>query len=114
MPLREPVETSRLPMPDNPDHHFVFDHGKRVFYVATCCTWLVDDDRADEHARETLQCTPARTVRPTPRCVSLTLTWTSGIVHAGAAVDHGMAAFDIDRRFITARRALSSRPDPLD
>ncbi|MET7462451.1 hypothetical protein [Nonomuraea sp. NPDC005501] len=52
---REPVEISRLPMPDNPDHHFVFDHGKRVFYAATWYTWLVDDDRAEEHARETLQ-----------------------------------------------------------
>jgi tetratricopeptide (TPR) repeat protein len=39
---------SRLPRPDHPEHHFVFDASKLSFYAATCYTWL--DDR--EHARE--------------------------------------------------------------
>ncbi|MEV4372583.1 hypothetical protein AB0J71_36305 [Nonomuraea sp. NPDC049637] len=143
---------SSLPMPDHPDHHFVFDHAKWVFYAATCYTWLADDDRAEEHARETIQMhtRPDGTSNAPMRVADAHIDL--GIVHArrgelDAAVDEGMAAFDIDRRsltdlvnragdldrvlrqryrrealaeefherFVTARRALTSRrPDLLD
>lgn len=40
-----------LPVPSNPEHHFVFDPPKLSFYAATCYTWLGELDRAEEHAR---------------------------------------------------------------
>ncbi|NBE98555.1 hypothetical protein FE391_14570 [Nonomuraea sp. KC401] len=141
-----------LPMPEHPDHHFLFDHAKWVFYAATCYTWLADDDRAEEHARETIQMhtRPDGTSNAPMRVADAHIDL--GIVHArrgdlDAAVDEGLAAFDIDRRsltdlvnragdldrvlrqryrrealaeefherFVTARRALTSRrPDLLD
>lgn len=42
----------QLPRPEHPENHFVFDHTKWIFYAATCCTWLGDDEPAEEHARE--------------------------------------------------------------
>ncbi|MER7500402.1 XRE family transcriptional regulator [Nonomuraea pusilla] len=97
---------SRLPIPDNPDHHFVFDHGKWVFYAATCYTWLADDDRAEEHARETIQMhtRPDGSSNAPMRVADAHIDL--GIVHArrgdlDAAVENGMAAFDIDRRSLT-------------
>ncbi|MBB6345533.1 hypothetical protein ACWGH8_08765 [Nonomuraea muscovyensis] len=142
----------RLPIPDNPDHHFVFDHAKWVFYAATCYTWLADDDRAEEHASETIQMhtRPDGTSNAPMRVAEAHIDL--GIVHArrgdlDTAVENGMAAFDIDRRsltdlvnraadldrvlrqryrrealaeefherFVTARRALTSRrPELLD
>jgi transcriptional regulator with XRE-family HTH domain len=46
---------ARLPVPEHPDHHFVFDHGKYEFYAATILTCLGDDVTAGEHAREVLR-----------------------------------------------------------
>ncbi|MEU0571555.1 hypothetical protein ABZ297_40015 [Nonomuraea sp. NPDC005983] len=141
-----------LPIPENPDHHFVFDHSKWIFYAATAYTWLADDDRAEEHARETIQMhtRPDGTSNAPMRVADAHIDL--GIVYArrgdlDAAVEQGMAAFDIDRRsltdlvnragdldrvlrqryrrealaeefherFVTARRALTSRrPELLD
>jgi len=43
----------RLPVPDHPEHHFVFDRYKYEFCTATIYTWLGTDDRAaEENARE--------------------------------------------------------------
>ncbi|WP_432927753.1 hypothetical protein ACQPZZ_00125 [Microbispora sp. CA-135349] len=33
----------------------MFDHAKWVSYAATVYTWLEDNDRAEEHALETIQ-----------------------------------------------------------
>ncbi|MEO3795813.1 hypothetical protein ABGB14_36875 [Nonomuraea sp. B10E15] len=97
---------SSLPMPEHPDHHFVFDHSKWVFYAATCYTWLADDDRAEEHARETIQMhtRPDGTSNAPMRVADAHIDL--GIVYArrgdlDAAFDEGMAAFDIDRRSLT-------------
>ncbi|WP_326636366.1 hypothetical protein OIE67_02885 [Nonomuraea fuscirosea] len=97
---------STLPMPEHPDHHFVFDHAKWVFYAAICYTWLSDDDRAEEHARETIQMhmRPDGTSNAPMRVADAHIDL--GIVHArrgdlDAAVDRGLAAFDIDRRSLT-------------
>jgi hypothetical protein len=43
----------RLPVPEHPEHHFVFDRDKYEFYTATVYTWLgIDDAAATENARE--------------------------------------------------------------
>jgi transcriptional regulator with XRE-family HTH domain len=44
---------ARLPVPEHPEHHFVFDRDKFEFYTATIYTWLgTDDAAAEENARE--------------------------------------------------------------
>ncbi|GAA1018644.1 hypothetical protein Aple_065810 [Acrocarpospora pleiomorpha] len=95
-----------LPIPEHPDHHFVFDHAKWMFYAATAYTWLEDNDRAEEHALETIQMhtRPDGTSNAPMRVADAHLDL--GIVHArrgdlDAAVSQGMAAFDIDRRSLT-------------
>ncbi|MGW4792251.1 hypothetical protein ACWEPC_07535 [Nonomuraea sp. NPDC004297] len=107
---------SSLPMPEHPDHHFVFDHAKWVFYAATCYTWLADDDRAEEHARETIQMhtRPDGTSNAPMRVADAHIDL--GVVHArrgdlDVAVEEGMAAFDIDRRSLTD---LVNRAGDLD
>ncbi|MEV0351100.1 tetratricopeptide repeat protein [Nonomuraea sp. NPDC050680] len=74
--------------------------------AATCYTWLADDDRAEEHARETIQMytRPAGSSNAPMRVADAHIDL--GIVHArrgdlDAAVDEGMVAFDIDRRSLT-------------
>ncbi|MFC4062372.1 hypothetical protein ACFOWE_29075 [Planomonospora corallina] len=106
----------RLPLPDNPDHHFVFDHAKWVFYAATAYTWLEDNDRAEEHARETIQMhtRPDGTSNAPMRVADAHIDL--GIIHArrgnlDAAVEQGMAAFDIERRSLTD---LVNRAGDLD
>jgi tetratricopeptide (TPR) repeat protein len=48
---------SRLPRPEHPEHHFVFDASKLSFYAATCYTWLGDRDHAREQAEQVIhQC----------------------------------------------------------
>ncbi|GGS87940.1 hypothetical protein GCM10010156_53000 [Planobispora rosea] len=107
---------AKLPLPDNPDHHFVFDHAKWVFYAATAYTWLEDNDRAEEHARETIQMhtRPDGTSNAPMRVADAHIDL--GIVHArrgdlDAAVEEGMAAFDIERRSLTD---LVNRAGDLD
>jgi transcriptional regulator with XRE-family HTH domain len=47
---------ARLPVPEHPDNHFVFDAGKFEFYAATILTWLGgEDDAAAEHARHVIE-----------------------------------------------------------
>ena len=48
----------RLPAPEHPGHHVVFDGAKYEFYVATILAWLGSDDAAAKaHAREVVwQC----------------------------------------------------------
>jgi len=48
------VILGKLPPPEHPDHHFVFDHSKWMHYAATIYTWLGDDQRAKEHAVEVI------------------------------------------------------------
>ncbi|MEU7853031.1 hypothetical protein [Nonomuraea sp. NPDC049141] len=105
-----------LPIPDHPDHHFVFDHAKWIFYAATCYTWLADDDRAEEHARETIQMhtRPDGTSNAPMRVADAHIDL--GIIHArrgdlDAAVEQGVAAFEIDRRSLAD---LVNRAGDLD
>lgn len=106
----------RLPIPEHPDHHFVFDHAKWIFYAATCYTWLADDERAEEHARETIQMhtRPDGSSNAPMRVADAHIDL--GIVHArrgdlDAAIEHGMAAFDFERRSLTD---LINRAGDLD
>jgi hypothetical protein len=42
----------RMPAPEHPEHHFVFDPRKLVAYTATTLAWLGDDETlAEEYAR---------------------------------------------------------------
>ncbi|MFI6797178.1 hypothetical protein [Streptosporangium canum] len=107
---------AKLPLPGNPDHHFVFDHAKWVFYAATAYTWLEDNDRAEEHALETIQMhtRPDGTSNAPMRVADAHIDL--GIVHArrgdlDAAVGQGMAAFDIERKSLTD---LVNRAGDLD
>lgn len=45
----------QLPIPTHPEHHFVFDHSKWLFYAASSYTALEDNDRAEEHALEVIK-----------------------------------------------------------
>ncbi len=40
----------RLPTPEHPEHHFVFDQTKYDFYAASCFQWLGQDDQAERYA----------------------------------------------------------------
>jgi tetratricopeptide (TPR) repeat protein len=97
---------SKLPMPSRPDHHFVFDHTKWIFYAATIYTWQGDDDRAEEHAREILtrHSRPDGSTNAPMRTANARIDL--GMVHArrgdlDAAVEEGLAAFRYDRKSLT-------------
>jgi len=95
---------SRLPVPEHPEHHFVFDGAKHEFYVATILTWLKSDDAAaEEHAREVVaQCRDKHggILWPT----RLGTTWLNlGLIATRRAdleeaVAHGKAALRLKRR----------------
>jgi tetratricopeptide (TPR) repeat protein len=93
----------QLPRPEHPEHHFVFDHTKWIFYAGTCYTWLGDDQPAEEHAREVI----AYHSRPNGSSNAPMRTAVShidlGIIRArrgdlDQAVDHGLTAFGYDRK----------------
>jgi len=44
----------RLPRPSHPEHHFVFDPDKLLFYTATCFVRVGDAQRAEDYAREVI------------------------------------------------------------
>jgi hypothetical protein len=96
----------RLPTPTRPEHHFVFDHTKWIFYAATIFTWQGDDGRAEEHALEILAChTRADGTSNAPMRVA-NAKIDLGIIHArrgdlDAAVHEGTTAFDHDRKSLT-------------
>jgi hypothetical protein len=105
----------QVPMPGRPEHHFVFDHGKWIFYASTVYAWQGDDDRAEEHATEVLtRHTRADGTSNAPmRCASVRIDL--GMVHArrgdlDGAVQEGLEAFGYRRRSLTD---LVARGDDL-
>jgi transcriptional regulator with XRE-family HTH domain len=94
----------RLPVPEHPEHHFVFDRDKYEFYTATIYTWLGSDDlAAAENAHEVV----ARCVGPGgavrwPTRLSTTLVNLGQIAgrrgDLDEAVTHGIAALQCGRR----------------
>lgn len=93
----------RLPRPDHPEHHFVFDHDKYEFYCSTIYTMLGQDDAATEHATEVIaQCRcPDDSVRWPMRYAMAHLDL--GLVagrrgNLEGAIRHGQAALEPARR----------------
>lgn len=109
---------SRMPVPVHPEHHFVFDHTKWMFYASTCYVWLGDNDRAEEHAREVI----TQHVRPdgstnAPMRVAQSRI-NLGIVAArrgnlDEAVSYGNSAFAYERRSLTALTSSSADLDAI-
>jgi tetratricopeptide (TPR) repeat protein len=91
----------QLPRPEHPEHHFVFDPDKHIFYVATILTWLGKDDiAAEEHAREVVRYCHETGRWPTRLGTTLV---NLGVI-AGRrgdldeAIEHGTAALELNRR----------------
>jgi transcriptional regulator with XRE-family HTH domain len=109
---------NRMPVPVHPEHHFVFDHTKWMFYASTCYVWLGDDDRAEEHACEVI----TQHVRPdgstnAPMRVAQSRI-NLGIVAArrgdlGQAVSYGHSAFAYERQSLTALASSSADLDAI-
>jgi hypothetical protein len=106
----------RLPKPEHPENHFVFDHTKWIFYAADCHTWLGDDEPAEEHAREII----AYHTRPDGSSNAPMRSANShmdlAVIRArhgdlDEAVHHGLAAFGYDRKTETS---LLTRAADLD
>jgi transcriptional regulator with XRE-family HTH domain len=94
------VVLARLPEPEHPDHHFVFDRGKYEFYVATILTWLGDDATAREHASEVVRQCEAAGRWPMRLCMTLVDLGVLAGRHGDLdeAVSHGIAALRLPRR----------------
>jgi transcriptional regulator with XRE-family HTH domain len=113
---RGAVMLGRLPAPTRPDHHFVFDHTKWIFYAATIYAWLGDDERAEEHAQEVIRYHTRSngTTNAPMRMASARIDL--AIVNArrgelDTAVDLGLSAFDFQRKSLGD---LVSRGEDLD
>jgi hypothetical protein len=83
--------------------HAGLTNAMRIFYAATCYTWLGDDEPAEEHARELIAChtrpdgTSSAPMRTAMSHIDL------GLIRArrgdlDEAVDHGLTAFSYDRK----------------
>ncbi len=44
----------KLATSSTPEHHFVFEPAKLLFFAATCFVWLGQDDRAEEYAGQVI------------------------------------------------------------
>jgi len=51
---RAELALAQLPPSSTPEHHFVFDPTKLIFFAGTCYTWLAQDTRAEAHAHEVI------------------------------------------------------------
>lgn len=107
---------SKMPLPEHPEHHFVFDHTKYLFYAATCYTMLGDNDRAEEHADEVIahHARPDGTSNAPMRTAQARIDL--GVVAArrgdlDQAVAYGESAFEFDRKSLSD---LVSRAADLD
>jgi hypothetical protein len=108
----------QLPTPSRPEHHFVFDHTKWIFYAATIYAWLGDDERAEEHAQEIVNrhTRPDGTSNAPMRTASARIDL--ALVHArrgdlDAAVEYGLSAFDFERKSLSDLVARGSEVDQL-
>jgi tetratricopeptide (TPR) repeat protein len=93
----------KLPSPEHPDNHFVFDHSKWMHYAATIYNWLEDDARAKEHAIEVIKDhrRPDGTTRAPMRTAEARLTLASVHAREGdllAAVTWGKEAFEFETK----------------
>ncbi len=100
---------SRLPVPEHPEHHLVFDAPKLSFYAATCYVWLGEPERAAEHAREVLlRCKDQDGTSPWPGRLAVTNVDLALIAFQRGDLDEacqrGLDALDLnsERLFATA------------
>ena len=108
--------TKLLEQLPRPEHHFVFDHTKWIFYAATCYTWLGDDEPGVEHAREIIAYHPNPDGSSNAPMRTASAHIDLGIVLAchselDEAVDHGLQAFQFERK---TEASLLSRAADLD
>jgi tetratricopeptide (TPR) repeat protein len=94
---------SKLPPPEHPDNHFIFDHSKWMHYAATVYTWLGDDQRAREHALEVIDShrRPDGTTRAPMRTAEARLSLATVSAREGdleGAVAWGKSAFEFDTK----------------
>jgi tetratricopeptide (TPR) repeat protein len=94
---------AKLPPPERPDNHFVFDHSKWMHYAATVYTWLGDDERAKEHALEVISehRRPDGTTRAPMRTAEARLSLATTSAREGdldGAVSWGRSAFEFDTK----------------
>lgn len=106
----------RLPRPEHPENHFVFDHTKWIFYAATCYTWLGDDEPAEEHAREIISYHTQPDGSSDAPMRSANAHMDLAVIGArhgdlDQAVHHGLAAFAYERK---TESSLLSRAADLD
>lgn len=106
----------QLPVPDHPEHHFVFDHTKWVFYAATCYCWLGEDEPAEEHARQIINHhtrpdgTSDAPMRTAISHLDLAVTLARRR-NLAEAVHHGITAFNFRRK---TQPSLLDRAGDLD
>jgi tetratricopeptide (TPR) repeat protein len=102
--LKEASSTlCKLPPPEHPDNHFVFDHSKWMHYTATVYTWLGDDRQAKEHALEVIDDhrRPDGTTRAPMRTAEARLSLATVSAREGdldGAVTWGKSAFEFDTK----------------
>jgi tetratricopeptide (TPR) repeat protein len=108
----------RMPVPDHPEHHFVFDHTKWIFYASSCFLWLGDNDRTEEHAAEVIakHARPDGTSNAPMRTAQARINL--GIVAArrgqlDQAVAYGESAFKYERQSLTALVSSSADLDNI-
>jgi tetratricopeptide (TPR) repeat protein len=108
----------RMPVPAHPEHHFVFDHTKWIFYASSCFVWLGDNDRTEEHAAEVIakHARPDGTSNAPMRTAQARMNL--GIVAARCgqldqAVAYGESAFEYERQSLTALVSSSADLDNI-
>ena len=94
---------TKLPPPEHPDHHFVFDHSKWNHYAATIYAWLSDDRTATEHATEVIDThlRPDGTSRAPMRTAEARLSLATVSAREGdleGAVTFAISAYEFDTK----------------
>jgi tetratricopeptide (TPR) repeat protein len=109
---------ARMPVPVHPEHHFMFDHTKWIFYASSCFVWLGDNDRTEEHATEVIaqHARPDGTTNAPMRTAQARMNL--GIVAArrgelDQAVTYGQSAFEYERQSLTALASSSADLDNI-
>jgi hypothetical protein len=97
----------RLPTPSRPEHHFVFDHTKWIFYASTIYAYEGDEERAEEHATQVLTSHTRADGSTNAPMRSASARLDLGMVHArrgelDGAIQEGLRAFEYDRRSLTS------------
>jgi len=94
---------TKLPPPEHPDHHFVFDHSKWMHYAATIYAWLGEDRTAKEHATEVISThlRPDGTSRAPMRTAEARLSLATVSAREGdleGAVSFAISAYEFDTK----------------